>query len=88
MIGTGHPQSGKTLHSLISYEDILKCIIKSVTHVKLSRDIRGRHYDGKRILGRIGIGLEVTLTAPLIIESGLGLIGVESLTYGIDSCHD
>ena len=67
VVGTRYPESIKTLHSLITDEDILKSVIQGMAHVELARDIRRRHDDTERILGCIARRSEISFVHPLRI---------------------
>ena len=45
MVSAGQPESAETLHPLEADQDILKSVVKRMTHMKLTCDVRGRHHD-------------------------------------------
>ena len=51
MVGSGDPEGVVALHSFCSYDDVLKRVVQSMTHMELSRDVRGRddHREGQGV---------------------------------------
>ena len=76
MVRAGHPQGGIALHTLIACEDVLQRRIERVAHVQLTRNIRGRHDNGKRLFVRIGFAGKIAATHPHVINLLLDLFGV------------
>ena len=79
VIRAGHPQGGITLHTLIAREDVLQRRVERVAHVQLTRNIRGRHYNGKRLFVRIGFAGKIAAAHPHVINLLLDLFGVVDL---------
>ena len=79
VIRAGHPQGGIALHTLIACEDVLQRRIERVAHVQLTRNIRGRHDDGKRLFVRIGFAGKIAAAHPHVINLLLDLFGVVDL---------
>ena len=73
MVCSGHPECLIALHSLETYQDILKGIVKGMSHMKLSCDIWRRHYDRKRFLTAIYLRMEIFFLLPFVISSFLNI---------------
>ena len=69
VIASRKPQGAVSLESLESCENILKCLVQCMSHVKLPRDIRWRHYYCKRSFVGIYLGLECAAFFPLPVYS-------------------
>ena len=79
VIRAGHPERGIALHALIAREDVLQRRVERVAHVQLTRNIRGRHYNGKRLFVRIGFAGKIAAAHPHVINLLLDLFGVVDL---------
>ena len=79
MVRAGHPQGGIALHTLIAREDVLQRCVERVAHVQLTRNIRGRHDNGKRLFVRIGFAGKIAAAHPHVINLFLDLFGVVDL---------
>ena len=79
MVCTRLPQRLIALHSLKTNQNILHRIIQCMPHMKLSRNIRRRHHNGKRFLLRIYFGMKISLVQPLLIQSVFQTFGIIGL---------
>ena len=76
VVGAGNPKGGIALHTLGTDKDILKGLVKGMTHMKLTGYVRrGDNYGIGGLFG-IGIGLEISLLTPILINSVLKLTRV------------
>ena len=73
VVAAGQPQRLIALHPFVADQDILQRAVHGMAHVELSGNIGGRHNDGKRLLVRIGIGVEAVVVHPHLIDTGLHL---------------
>ena len=69
MVGSGKPESIVTLHSSEADQDILKRVVKGVTHVKLTGDVRWGDHDGIRFLFGVRLGVEIVSVKPGLINT-------------------
>ena len=69
MVGAGEPEGGITLHTLCAYQDILQGLVKRVTHVELSGNVRGRDNDSVGLFLRVALGVEVLLFLPVSVDA-------------------
>ena len=79
MVCPGLPECIIALHPLIADQDILHGIVKGMSHMKLSCDIRRGNYDRKRCFGMIHLCMEVFLRKPFVIDSVLNPFGIVGL---------
>ena len=68
MIRARHPEGVVALHPLIADQDILQGVVQGVAHVKLARDIGGRHHDRKRFPASVHLGVEILLFHPVCVN--------------------
>ena len=80
MVGAGKPQRIKALHTLKADKNILKCIIKGMTHVQLTCNIRGRNNYCIGILALLASGMEVSSIKPHFVDTVLNLTGIVLLS--------
>ena len=77
MICSRLPECFISLHSLITDQDVLHCIIQSMSHMKLSCDIWRWHYNGKWFFSfsfsSLCISMEIFLIQPLLIQPLLNI---------------
>ena len=88
VVGSGNPERGEALHTLVADEDVLKRLVKRVTHVELSRDVWGRNNNGKRFLFGVAFGREIALLAPSGVDTVLELGGrvvLWQIDFGVHS---
>ena len=71
VVCAGEPQCLIALHPLEAGQDVLQRAVQRVPHVELAGDVGGRHDDGKRLLVRIGLGLEAAAVHPHLVDPGL-----------------
>ncbi len=64
VVGAWHPQRRIALHPLEADQDVLERFVEGVPHVQLPGDVRGRDYDGKRLFGFVGLGVEEAVFFP------------------------
>ena len=76
MIGSRNPKSFKSVHPFKSDYYVLQRLIQSVSHVKLPRYIRRRHYDGKRLFLFVDISFETSAALPVLIYFSLKFTGI------------
>ena len=89
VVGAGEPQRLVTLHTLKAREDVLNRLIQRVPHVKLPRDVGGRHHYGERLFLVVGMSLEILALEPEIVYPLLesGIVGLVHL-FHIQSSSD
>ena len=75
VVGAGEPECAEAAHALVADENVLQGVIQGVTHVKLTRDVGRGHDNSEGLFGFVGRGGEVTLFAPIFIDSFLKLAG-------------
>ena len=68
MVCSRNPQSIVSLHSLITNQNILQCIVHRMSHMQLSGNIRRRHHDRKRFFAAIYLCMKIFLLAPSLIK--------------------
>ena len=76
MISSRNPESFKALHSLVSYKNILQGFIKSMSHMKLTCNVRGRNNYCIRLLILIYLSMKISFFNPLVIELVLKLLRI------------
>ena len=69
VVGAGKPQSIVTRHSVITDKNVLKRIVKRVTHVKLARDVGRRNDYCVSLFALLTLGVEVFVGNPFIINT-------------------
>ena len=76
VVGAGHPEDVVTLHPPPADQDVLQRVIERVAQVKCTGDVGRRDHDaiGRPVAG--GIGVEIALLDPELIEAVLGVLGV------------
>ena len=79
MVCSWLPECIIALHPLITDQDILHGIVKGMSHMELSCDIRRGNYDRKRCFGMIHLCMEVFLRKPFVIDSVLNPLGIVGL---------
>ena len=85
VVGTRHPQCRITLHALGTDQNILQGFVKCMTHMQLTRDIRGRNDNGIRFFVLIYFCIEVAVFFPFLIELFLCRTGIIRLWQFV--CH-
>ena len=70
MVRSRNPQCVVSLHSLVTDQDILKGIVKSMSHVQLTGNVWRRHNNGERFFASVYIRMEVFSSHPF----GIGTI--------------
>ena len=76
VIRARQPQGGITLHAVIANGRILQGAVHGVTHMKLPRNVRRRHHNGKGLLALFTVRHKGTAFFPFLIElrfNGLGI---------------
>ena len=73
------PECGVALHSAETNQDILHRIVERMAHVQLSRDVRRRHDNAKRLFPLIYLRVKITAVHPALIELIFNLRGSISL---------
>ena len=76
MVGSGQPKGVIALHSSPADKDILESVVKRMTHMKLTRDVRGRNYDSIRLFVIFAFGMEVFSLEPKIVNTVFDILGV------------
>ena len=71
MIGSRLPQRVVALHSFITDQNVLHGVVKRMSHVKLSRDIRRRHYDRKRLFAAVNRCVKISVVLPFFVKTAL-----------------
>ena len=66
----------QALHALRADKDILKGLVKGMSHVELTGYVRRGDYDRKCGLLGIGIGREIATLAPLAVDAVLKVLGI------------
>ena len=85
VIRSGKPQSVIALHSSVTDKNILKCVVKCMTHVKLAGDVRRRYNYSIRLLLRIALCVKVLSVEPEFIYSVLNVLGI--VLFSKIFCH-
>ena len=68
VVGSGHPERAITAHALEADDGILQSFIESVSHVKLTRNVRRRNHDGERLFVFVNFRSEIACVTPLAVE--------------------
>ena len=76
MVGAGQPQRGIAPHALVTDQNILRRFIQRVSHVQLSRNVRGRDHNREGLFVGIGFSGERGLKLEAYVQ---GIAGVESI---------
>ena len=76
MVRSRLPQGLIPQHSLIPDQNILHRIVQGMAHMKLARNIRGRHHDRKGLFFGMFIRLEIALLLPVFVDPILQAFGV------------
>ena len=74
MVGTGDPQRIEALHALKADQRILQGCVHGMTHMQLTGNIGGRHYNGKGLLVGMLFRMEKAATLPHAINSVFDLL--------------
>jgi hypothetical protein len=75
VVGAGNPKGVKALHSLVTNENVLKSLVKGVTHVELTGNVWRGNNDGKAGIVIVFVGCEITFVTPFLIYSVLKFRG-------------
>ena len=76
VVGAGQPEGIIALHAVVADKYILKSIVKSMTHMELTRDVRrGNNYSIGFLL-RVGYGVEEIAVEPEFIGSVLHFLRI------------
>src|ERR1700720_3781800 len=67
MIRSGQPKHFESLHARAARENVLNRIVENVAKRQHTGDVRRRHHDRKRRLGRLRISLEIVIVDPTLI---------------------
>ena len=67
VVYTRLPKGIVPLHLLITNKDILHSIVKRMSHMKLPRNIRRRHYYSERLLILINLDMKISVIFPFLI---------------------
>ena len=73
MVHAGDPEGGIALHALEADEHVLHGGVHGMAHVELACDIGGRHDDGKGLLVRVALGMEIAVVYPEFVEPVLNV---------------
>ena len=73
MVHAGDPEGGIALHALEADEHVLHGGVHGMAHVELACDIGGRHDDGKGLLVRVALGMEIAVVHPEFVEPVLNV---------------
>ena len=79
MVSAWEPECGVASHTLPADKDILQGLIKGVTHVELSRDVRRGDNDSVWFFLRVNACLEALVVHPVFINFVLYLAGFVEL---------
>ena len=69
MILARQPEDVISLHSLVTDKDILQCVIKGMSHVKLAGNVRRRKNDAVRFFLRIRFIMKNAMIFPILIPT-------------------
>ena len=84
MVLTGLPERVEPAHPVPADQDVLQGVVEGMAHVQHARDVGRRDHDAEGFTARrIGAGPERTGFVPCVIQTLLGLGGVEILVQ----CH-
>ena len=86
MVGAGQPKGIVALHTVIADKYILERIIKSMTHVELTRNIRRGNNYSIGLLLRVGFGVKEIAVTPEFIGSVLHVLRIILLCEFL--CHN
>ena len=75
VVCSGNPKGVVALHSLIADENVLQGFVESVSHMELTRYVRGRNDHRKMRRGIIYVGGEISLFRPVFVYSVLEFRG-------------
>ena len=81
----GQPERRVALHPLVAGQDVLQRRVQRVAHVKLPRDVGGRHDDGEGFLLGVDLPLEEAAVHPEIVDLFLDLfrfVHLRKLSHG------
>ena len=76
MIRSGEPECRIALHPLKTDDGILHGLVHCMSHMKLSRHVRGRHHHRKRNFSFVNFGMKQSLLHPVRIDAFLELLGI------------
>ena len=76
MITARLPQCFIALHTLPADQGILQCVIEGMAHMQLTGNVWWRHHDGKRLLVRVDLRMEIVALQPHVIDAVLNLLRV------------
>ena len=79
MVCSRNPQCVISFHSLVTDQDILQCIVKCMSHMQLSCNIRRRHYCCKWFLTSVYFSMKILVLTPSLIEFLFDLFRIVSL---------
>ena len=79
MVRTRLPKGVAALHPFETDQDVLHGVVQGMAHMKLSRDIWGRDYDGEGLSAVIHLRMKIFLLQPFLIQSVLQPLGVVDL---------
>ena len=85
MIRSGLPKSVISLHALPADQNVLHCIVQSMSHVELSGDIRRGDNDRKGCFGVVHFRVEVFLILPVFINPILDSLRI--ISFGEHLTH-
>ncbi len=80
MIRSRLPKRIISLHSLKPNQNILHCVVKRMSHMKLPRNIGGRNNNCKRFFAFVNLCMKILLVKPFLINSILKTMRVISLS--------
>ena len=86
MVCSGKPESIIALHTTEADEYILKCVVKSMTHVELTRDVRWGDNYCIWLFFRVGHSMKIVAIEPEFIGSVLHFLGIILLCKFL--CHN
>ena len=90
MVSTRLPECLVALHSLVTDQDILHRVVKSVAHMELSCDVWRRHYDRERLLAltssSLRICMEILVVQPFLVQAVFNvrrIVGLFQFFHGL-----
>ena len=79
MVCSRDPQRIVSFHSLVTDQDILQCVVKCMSHMQLSCNIRRRHYCCEWFLTSVYFSMKILVLTPSLIEFLFDLFRIVSL---------
>ena len=76
MVRSGLPERIVALHPLKPDQNVLHRVVQRVSHMELTRDIRGRDHDRKRLFRLVHFRMKIFFVQPFLIQPVLDPMGI------------